>query len=143
MKSWFRSLVIALPVVALAAVASVAGAADKGKGKPPAEDVPAVDESTIAGRAFIRSNVEYQFPKFTVDGKEWDNHEVQEKRTLLIFGLERENEHTVVITPQAGYEAQTITIKPSDWKRMIVRQKGSTKTLEFHANFKLDFAKAK
>lgn len=143
MKSWFRSLVTVLPVLAVAAIVSVAGAAEKAKGKAPAEDTPAIDESTITGRAFLQSNVDIQFPKFTVDGKEWDNHEVQSKRTLLIYGLDRENEHTVVMSPQAGYEAQTITIKPTDWKRMVVRQKGNTKTLEFHANYKLDFVKAK
>ena len=143
MSSWFRSLFVVLPLLTVVALVSVASAADKGKGKAPAEDAPAIDESVITGRAYLQSNVEIQFPKFTVDGKEWDNHEVQSKRTLLILGLDRENEHTVVVAPQAGYEAQTITIKPADWKRVIVRQKGSTKTLEFHATYKLDFVKAK
>ena len=141
MKFAVRSISLVLALIGVFAMTSAAGAADKSKGKN--EDTPAVDESTIAGRAFIRSNVEYQFPKFTVDGKEWDNHEVQDRKTLLIYGLERENEHTIVVTPQAGYEAQTITIKTTDWKRMVVRQKGNTSTLEFHANYKQTFVKAK
>lgn len=115
-------------------------AKSKAKEKP-VEETPSVDEDTIAGEAFVHSNVVFDFPKFTLDGKEWDNHEIVGKKTLVIHGLDRTQEHTLVVSPGAGYEGQTVTIKSTDYKKTVTKTKGNTKTLAFRANFKVDFPK--
>jgi len=113
----------------------------KGKDKP-AEETPSVDEDTIAGEAFV--HMKLAFVKFTIDGKEWENHEyVDGQKTLVLRGLGRDAEHTVVLTPrEGGYEPYTLTIKPAEFKKTVVKQKGSTKTLAFRATYKVDFKKA-
>jgi hypothetical protein len=136
-RVWFTGLLLTclLPVGAPSVFA-------KGKAAEKVEEAPSIDEDTIAGEAFIATKV--QFVKFTIDGKEWENHEyVDGAKTLVIRGLDRHDEHTVVLTPRdASLDAHSLTIKPSDFKKTLVKQKGRTKTLAFRANYKVDFAKA-
>jgi hypothetical protein len=112
----------------------------KGKDKP-AEEAPVVDEDSIAGEAFV--HMKLAFVKFTIDGKEWENHEyVDSQKTLVLRGLGRDAEHTVVLMPRDGtHEPSTLVIKPTDFKKTVVKQKGSTKTLAFRATYKVDFGK--
>lgn len=137
---WQAGLTLAAVLLAVHPFLS-AEAFAKGKDKP-AEDTPTVDEDTIAGEAFV--HMKLAFVKFTIDGKEWENHEyVDGQKTLVLRGLGRDAEHTVVLTPrEGGYEPYTLTIKPADFKKTLVKQKGSTKTLAFRATYKVDFKKA-
>lgn len=113
-------------------------AADKGAKEAPAEEV---DEDAIAGELVI--SMKLPFVKFTVDGKEWDNHEYTGgNKTLVIRGLGRDAEHTVVLTPrEGGFDPKTLTIAPAAFKKTVVKQKGRTRFIVFRANEKVDFVK--
>ena len=108
----------------------------------PAEATSDVSEADIGGEAFIHMKLE--FVKFTLDGKEWENHEyVDGRKTLVIRGVERNGEHTVVLTPrEGGWEPYTLVLKPTDFKRTNVSQKGKTTVIAFRAKHSVDFAKA-
>jgi hypothetical protein len=135
-----RATARALAVVALGTVAVAAPAVAKEGPKIP--DTPAVDENEVLGEARIEMKI--QFVKFVFDDKkEWDNHEyVDGAKTLIIKGIERNTDHTVVLTPrESGYEPVTLTLKASDFKRTVIRTKGRTQTLTFRATYRPDFKK--
>ncbi len=108
----------------------------------PSEPTSDVSEADIGGEAFIHMKLE--FVKFTLDGKEWENHEyVDNRKTLVIRGVERGSEHTVVLSPrESGWEPYTVVLKPTDFKRTNVSQKGKTTVIAFRAKHAVDFAKA-
>lgn len=109
--------------------------------KPGADDKSEINEDDIPGEAVIA--MKYQFVKFTVDGKEWDNHEYTTgAKTLVIRGIGRGDGHTVVLMPrEAGLDSVTLSMDTKDFKRMVVREKSRTQTLVFRANFKVEFPK--
>ena len=110
--------------------------------KPAPVETSDVDESAIGGEAFVHMKLE--FVKFTLDGKEWENHEyIDGRKTLVIRGVERNGEHTVVLTPrEAGWEPYTLVLKPDEFKRTKVAQKGKSTVIAFRATHKVEFAKA-
>ncbi len=130
-------------VVALSLCAVVVPSVAVAKGKPaePKADEPVVDEDTIPGEAHVAMKV--QFVKFTVDGKEWENYEfVDGAKTLIVRGLNRADDHTLVLTPrESGFDAYSLTLKTADFKKTVVKSKGNTKTLTFKAAYHVDFAK--
>jgi uncharacterized GH25 family protein len=135
----FRLLRCALPLL-IATVAAPAFAQPKVKQKEaPAPDA-GIDESTIPGEVHI--GTKHEFVKFTVDGKEWDNHEyVDKNKTLVVKGLERNEDRVIVMTPrESGFEPYTLTVAPTAYKK-VATKKGKTKVLVFKAQFKVDFAK--
>jgi len=109
--------------------------------KPGAADKSEVNEDDIPGEAVI--SMKFMFVKFTVDGKEWDNHEYTTgAKTLVIRGIGRADPHVVVLMPrEPGLDSLTLNMESKDFKRMVVREKGRTQTLVFRANFKVDFPK--
>ncbi len=121
---------------ALFAIAPAALAA-----KPGATEKSEVNEEDIPGEAVIA--MKFQFVKFTVDGKEWDNHEYTTgAKTLVIRGIGRADPHVVVLMPrEPGLDSVTLNMEPKDFKRLVVREKGKTQTLVFRANFKAEFPK--
>ncbi len=108
----------------------------------PGDSGSEVNEAEIGGEAFIHMKLE--FVKFTLDGKEWENHEyVDGRKTLVIRGVERSGEHTVVLTPrEAGWEPYTLVLKPAEFKRTNVAQKGKTTVIAFRSKHVVDFTKA-
>jgi len=110
--------------------------------KPSGEATADVNEADIGGEAFIHMKLE--FVKFTLDGKEWENHEYTDNRkTLVIRGVERGSEHTVVLTPrEGGWEPFTLVLKPAEFKRTNVAQKGKTTVIAFRAKHVVEFTKA-
>ncbi len=131
-------------LTALVLAAHAVPAESKGKAAPK-EEAPAaeqIDENEVLGEAYIATKVE--FVKFELDGKkEWDNHDyLDSRKTLLIKGLDRREDHTVVLTPrEPGYESVTLTLKGSDFKRSVVKTKGRTQTITFKAHYRADFKK--
>lgn len=131
-------------LTAVVLAAHAVPAQSKGKGAPKEEAPPAeqIDENEVLGEAYIATKVE--FVKFELDGKkEWDNHDYQDSRkTLLIKGIARNEDHTVVLTPrEPGFEAVTLTLKTGDFKRSVVKTKGRTQTITFKAHYRVDFKK--
>ena len=125
-RAW---MIGACAVAAAALIAPVAGFA--------AED----DSDSVAGELVLKTP--FEFIRFSVDGKsEWDNHEYADKRkTLIILGLDRSEDHTIVLTPrQDGWEPLTITVTGADYKRTMVR-KGKAKTAVFRAAKTVKFEK--
>ena len=111
--------------------------------KPPAEEpTSGASETEIGGEAHIHMKLE--FVKFTLDGKEWENHEYTDgRKTLVIRGVERSGEHVVVLTPrEPGWEPYTLVLKPGEFKRTNVSQKGKTTVIAFRAPYHVEFAKA-
>lgn len=110
--------------------------------KPAPVETADVDETAIGGEAFVRMKLD--FVKFTLDGKEWENHEyVDGRKTLVIRGVERSGEHTVLLTPrEPGWEPYTLLLKPDEFKRTKVAQKGKATVIAFRANHKVEFTKA-
>lgn len=108
----------------------------------PSEPTSDVSEADIGGEAFIHMKLE--FVKFTLDGKEWENHEyVDNRKTLVIRGIDRSVEHTVVLSPrEGGWEPHTLVLKPGEFKRTNVAQKGKTTVIAFRSKHAVDFAKA-
>lgn len=106
----------------------------------PLADTPAADESDVLGEA--RITMKFQHVRFVFDDrKEWENHEyVDGGKTLVIKGIERNADHTVVLTPREdGYEPVTLTLKAGDFKRAVLKVKGSTQTITYRANYRVDF----
>jgi hypothetical protein len=101
-----------------------------------------VDEDEIPGEAYIRMKLE--FVKFTLDGKEWENHEyVDGAKTLVIRGIGRDEEHTVVLSPRDGIsEPSTLLLAKADFKRTILKAKGKTRFVAYRANYTVDFGKS-
>ncbi len=108
----------------------------------PSEPTSGVSEAEIGGEAFVHMKLE--FVKFTLDGKEWENHEyIDNRKTLVIRGVERSSEHTVVLTPrEGGWEPYTLVLKPEEFKRTNVSQKGKTTIIAFRSKHVVDFTKA-
>lgn len=97
----------------------------------------------VAGELVLKTP--FEFIRFSVDGKsEWDNHEYANKRkTLIILGLDRSEDHTIVLTPREdGWEPLTITVTGADFKRTMVR-KGKARTAVFRAMKTVKFEKTK
>ncbi|MCO4760252.1 MAG: hypothetical protein KC502_02035 [Myxococcales bacterium] len=90
-----------------------------------APSVAFADEDEVPGEASFKTP--FEFVKFSVNGKtEWENHEYTgRQKTLVIMGLSRSDDATIVLTPRNGeYQPLTIVIKPSDYKRKRVRKNG-------------------
>jgi hypothetical protein len=83
------------------------------------------DEEDVPGEIALKTP--FEFIRFAVNGKSsWENHEYTDRRkTLVIMGLDRSDDHTIVLTPRSGeYEPTTITIKSDEFKRTIVSKAG-------------------
>ncbi|MEY3011337.1 MAG: hypothetical protein RIT45_72 [Pseudomonadota bacterium] len=101
------------------------------------------DDVDVPGEVVIKTP--FEFIKFTVDGKPtWENHEYTERRkTLVVLGLDRTEEHTIVLeVREGGYEPLTITVKPTEFKRAMVRKNGQ-RVAVYRANKKARFEKTK
>jgi hypothetical protein len=101
----------------------------------------AEDEANVPGEVVL--NTPFEFVRFQVDGKpSWENHEYTKKnKTLIILGLDRDEAHTVVLTPRDGkHEPATIELKPEAFKRTVVR-KGGKRIAVFRATRGVKFAK--
>ncbi len=97
----------------------------------------------VAGEVVFKTP--FEFIRFSVDGKsEWDNHEYADKRkTLIILGLDRSEDHTIVLTPREdGWEPLTVTVTGADFKRTMVR-KGKARVAVFRAIKAVKFEKTK
>jgi len=138
-----RSLLVALAAVAACAVAAGSLAGAKEKAPPRPDGAPEqINEDEVLGEAYVKTR--FPFVKFTFDDKkEWDNHEyIDGSKTLVIKGIERSGEHTLALSPrEPGYEPLTLTIKPSDFRRVVVKTKGRTQTITFRAHYSADFKK--
>ena len=134
------SVTAALSLVAVTS-AAIAQPKTKAKGEAPPEPGHSVDESTIPGE--VQIGTKHEFVKFTVDGKEWDNHEYTDKnKTLVVRGLERADDHSIVMTPrEGGYEPYTLLVQSAQFKKTLVKQKGKTKIIVFRAIHKVEFSK--
>ena len=110
--------------------------------KPPGEPTSDVSEAEIGGEAWI--HMKFEFVKFTLDGKEWDNNDYEDgRKTLVIRGIDRNSEHTIVLTPrEPGWEPYTLVLKPNEFKRTNIAQKGKTTTIAFRAKHVVEFTKA-
>lgn len=135
-RRWLTAGLLATVLALGAALPAFAGP------KAEAEKPEDINEDEIAGEAFIHTR--HEFIKFSLDGKEWENHEyVDKNKTLVIRGIDRATEHTVVLTPrEGGFEPYTLTLKPTDFKKTVIKAKGRTRTLAFRANFKVDLTKS-
>ena len=83
------------------------------------------DDEEVPGEIIIQTP--FEFVKFSVNGKTgWENHEYTHgRKTLVILGLSRADDSTIVLTPRAdGYEPVTLVVKPSDFKRQRVKKNG-------------------
>jgi len=83
------------------------------------------DDSEVPGEVILKTK--FEFVKFTVNGKtQWENHEYTSRnKTLVILGLSREDDNTIVLTPRVdGYEPLTLVVKPSQFKRRRIRKNG-------------------
>ena len=107
-----------------------------------APSVAHADDDEVPGEVVLRTK--FEFVKFTVNGKsQWENHEYTSRnKTLVILGLSREDDNTIVLTPRVdGYEPLTIVIKPGDFKRKRVRKNGK-RIAVFQVKKRVKFAKA-
>ncbi len=138
-----HSLFVRLLMVCATVVAAAAPVAAKEKAPPrPADQPEQLNEADVLGEAHISTR--FQFVKFTYDDKkEWENHEyVDGSKTLIIKGIDRSQDHSVVLTPrEAGYEPVVLTLKASDFKRAVIKTKGRTQTITFRAYYRPDFKK--
>lgn len=137
--TYARLVTRTLPLLATCLLSAVpVVAAEKSGKEAPVEEV---DESAIAGEVVI--SMKLPFVKFTVGGKEWDNHEYSGgNKTLVIRGLGRDLDHTVVLMPrEGGFDPHTLTITPAAFKKTVVKQKGRTRFIVFRANEKVEFVK--
>lgn len=144
MLSRFSNLFRVMAVMAAAGLLAVAVGASAKEKAPPKQDGAAdqLNEADVLGEAHI--STKFQFVKFELDGKkEWENHEyVDGSKTLIIKGLDRSQDHTVVLTPrESGHEGLTLTLKQGDFKRTVVKTKGRTQTITFRAFYHADFKK--
>lgn len=101
------------------------------------------EDENVAGEVMLKTP--FEFIRFSVDGKsEWDNHEYLDKRkTLLILGLDRSEDHTIVLTPREdGWEPLTITVTGADFKRTMVK-KGKARAAVYRAIKPVKFEKTK
>jgi hypothetical protein len=92
----------------------------------------------------IMIHTPFEFVRFVVDDKSgWENHTfINRHKTLHIFGLARDREHTVVLTPrnEEGYESVQLVIKPTKFKRKRVRRDGE-RGVVYQQVFKIRFKK--
>jgi hypothetical protein len=100
------------------------------------------DDDEAPGEVMIHTP--FQFVRFVVDDKAgWENHTfINRHKTLHIFGLARDREHTIVLSPrnEEGYESVTLTIKPAKFKRKRVRRDGE-RGVVYQQVFKVRFKK--
>ena len=100
------------------------------------------DDDEAPGEVMIHTP--FQFVRFVVDDKAgWENHTfIKRHKTLHIFGLARDRDHTIVLSPrnEEGYESVTLTIKPAKFKRKRVRRDGERGVI-YQQVFKIRFKK--
>ncbi len=100
------------------------------------------DDDGAPGEVMIHTP--FEFVRFVVDDKSgWENHTfINRHKTLHIFGLARDRDHTIVLTPrnQEGYESVQLLIKPAKFKRKRVRRDGERGTV-YQQVFKIRFKK--
>lgn len=136
------TLVRALLVCAALAVAALPVIAKEKAPPKPADQPEQLNEADVLGEAHI--STKFQFVKFVYDDKkEWENHEyVDGSKTLIIKGIDRSQDHSVVLTPrESGHEPVVLTLKATDFKRTVVKTKGRTQTITFRAFYRPDFKK--
>lgn len=141
-SSWLARGLAAGAALLLALAATPAESKGKAAPKPEAPAEDQINEAEVLGEAHIAMKL--PFVKFQIDDKkEWDNHEYSDgAKTLVIKGIERSEDHTVVLTPrEPGYEPVTLTLKGGEFKRAVVKTKGRTQTITFKAFYKADFKK--
>lgn len=86
----------------------------------------AEDEVVPRGTVSVKLNVTY--PKFTVDGKAWENHHfVDDGAQLVIQNVPANVDHTIVITALDGRSA-TLVVKSKKWRKKKNRK---TKVIDF------------
>lgn len=125
-------------VALLLALATLATAA-------PAFAAEEEDLDDVPGEAVLKTR--YEFVKFTVDGRSsWENHHYEDKfKTLIIRGLSRSDDHTIVLTPMDDkVEPYTLTLTAADFKRQRIRKKidgRRQRVTVFRATRKIKFAK--
>ncbi len=101
----------------------------------------AEDDDHVPGEVMIKTG--FQFAKFTVDGRStWENHTyIDRQKTLHVFGLSRDRDHTIVVSPRVeGYQAIELAIPADKFKRKRVRRDGE-RILVFQQVFRLKFKK--
>lgn len=99
------------------------------------------DDDNVPGEVIIKTG--FEFVKFNVDGRAtWENHTyVDRQKTLHIFGLSRDAEHTVTVEPRTGqHEPVVLVIDPARYKRVRVRRDGQ-RILTFQQSFRPKFKK--
>ena len=134
-----KTILNVLIVTAVTGLFATTAWADK---RGPNDETSGATESEIGGEAFIHMKLE--FVKFTLDGKAWENHEyIDGRKTLVIRGIDRVDEHTVVLTPrESGWEPYTLVVKPTEFKRTNVAQKGKTTIIAFRSKHVVEFLKS-
>ena len=101
------------------------------------------EDDMVPGELLIKTS--FQFVKFNVNGKStWENHTyIDRQKTLHIFGLSRDAEHTITVQPrEGGYEPVVLVIDPAKFKRKRVRRDGES-ILAFQQVFRPKFKKLK
>jgi hypothetical protein len=102
---------------------------------------PEVDENA-PGEVMI--NMPLQFVRFALDGKGgWENHTyVNNARTLVVMGLDRDEEHTIELRPRESiWEPATVVVKPGEYR--ITRVKEGKRTIHvFRATVSASFKRA-
>ena len=99
------------------------------------------DDDHVPGEVLIKTA--FEFVKFNVDGRAtWENHTyIDRQKTLHIFGLSRDAEHTITLEPRTGqHEATVLVIDPAKYKRTRVRRDGQ-RILTFQQVFRPKFKK--
>lgn len=101
------------------------------------------DDADVPGEVIIKTP--FEFVKFSVDGKSsWENHEYTDRRkSLVILGLDRTEDHTIVLeVREGGYEPLTLTIKSDEFKRTMARKNGK-RVAVYRVSKKAKFEKTK
>ncbi len=101
----------------------------------------AESDDHVPGEVMIKTK--FQFVKFTVNGRStWENHTyIDRQKTLHIFGLARDRDHTVVVqVRQEGYTPITLEIDATKFKRKRVRRDGA-RILVYQQVFRPKFKK--
>lgn len=129
----FRSLRPALGLIALAAMLA----------SGPTSAFADEDESGVPGEVMIKTP--FKFVKFQVDERpSWENHTyIEGQKTLHIFGLSRDQPHTIVVEPrmEQGYEAVQLQVEAEKFKRQTVKRDGE-RIVVFQQVFNVRFKKA-
>ncbi|MCA9521013.1 MAG: hypothetical protein KC609_08575 [Myxococcales bacterium] len=99
---------------------------------------PALADGEVSrGTVSVKLNVTY--PKFTLDGKAWENHHfLDDGAQLVILNVPTNVDHTVVIKALDGRQA-TLVIKSKRWRKKRNRK---TKVIDFSFKTKVTLKKA-